>query len=96
VSTYALEAALLLSRRAHLFANDLVDFDVLRDASIDADALSLVEITLGVPLVDAFVMARAANFRQRRVALVSDRKWVRANKTHATIRLKTSVIISSL
>lgn len=60
--TYTLEAALLLASRAHLFANNLVDFDVLSDASVDADALSLIEVALGVSLIDAFAVTRAANF----------------------------------
>jgi hypothetical protein len=55
--TYTLEAALLLASRAHLFANNLVDFDVLCDASVNADALSLIEVALGVSLIDAFAVA---------------------------------------
>jgi len=70
--TYTLEAALLLASRAHLFANNLVDFDVLCYASVDADALSLIEVALGVSLIDAFVMARAAIFDMGRVVSVSE------------------------
>ena len=62
----------MLAGRAHLFANDLVDVDVLCDASVDADALSLVEVGLGVSLIDAFVVARAAIFDMGRVASVSE------------------------
>lgn len=67
--TYTLEAALLLASRAHLFANDLIDFNVLCDASVDADALSLIEVAFAVSLIDAFAVARAANFMGRVVSV---------------------------
>ena len=65
-STYTLEAALLLASRAHLFTNGLVDFDILCDTSVNANAFSFVEVALCVSLVDAFVVTRATifNFRQ--------------------------------
>jgi len=65
--TYTLETALLLASRPHLFANNLIDFDVLCDASVDANALSFIEVALGVSLIDAFVVARAAIFDMGRV-----------------------------
>ncbi len=70
--TYTLEAALLLASRAHLFANNLIDFNVLCDASVDADALSLIEVALAVSLIDAFVVARAAILDMGRVVSVSE------------------------
>ena len=71
-STYTSEAALLLASRAHLFTNGLVDFDLLCDTSVNANAFSFVEIALGVSLVDAFVVTRATIFDRGRIEWVNE------------------------
>lgn len=71
-STYTLEATLLLARRAHLFTNDLVDIDILCNTSVNANTFSFVEVALGVSLVDAFVVARAAIFDRGRVGSLNE------------------------
>jgi hypothetical protein len=44
-----------------LFANLLVDFEILGNAAVDADALAFVEVRLGVASGDAFRVACSVN-----------------------------------